>query len=86
MGRPRQTNVTTKALFVFELGTDRHGSARFTSTDTRGGTDYERELRNTLHRLTGCQNHVWGHYGTPNDHGGLNVLGQFSVKEICDGQ
>lgn len=83
MGRPGQTNMTTKkALFVFEIETDKHGSGRFTSPERQGSEEYERQLTNALSRLTGCQDHVWGHYGTPNDHGGLNVQGQFSVKEI----
>ncbi len=87
MGKPAQAKTTiTEAVFVYEIETDKYGSARFTSTDTRGGKDYERELTNTLNRLTGCHGHLWGHYGTPNDHGGLNVHGQFSVKEIRDGQ
>lgn len=85
MGRTGQTKATTKALFVFEIETEKCGSARFTSSDTRGGKHYERELTNALFRLTGCHDHVWGHYGTLNDHGGLNVDGQFSVKEIREG-
>ncbi|HBP90926.1 MAG TPA: hypothetical protein PKK23_15815 [Nitrospirales bacterium] len=86
MGRPAQANATTKqTLLMYELETE-HGSSRFTTTARPGSEEYERELTNTLHRLTGCQDRVWGHYGTFNDHGGLDVLGQFAVKEIRDGQ
>lgn len=87
MGKPAEVNTTTiEAAFVYEIETDNHGSARFTSMERQGGEEYERQLTNALSRLTGCHDHVWGHYGTPNDRGGLNVQGQFSVKELCEGQ
>lgn len=85
MGRPGQTNVTT-TLVVYEIETEKHGVTRFASADPRGSQEFERQFSKALFDLTGCHNHVWGHYGTVNDHGGLNVQGQFSVKEIRAGR
>ena len=86
MGKPAQAkSTTTEAAFVYEIETDKHGSGRFTSADPRGSQEFERQFSKALFDLTGCHNHVWGHYGTVNDTGGLNVHGQFSVKEIREG-
>lgn len=86
MGAPGQANITTKeALFVYEIETEKHGATRFTSADQMGGQEFKRQFTKALFDLTGCHNHVWGHYGTLNDTGGLNVRGQFSVKEIREG-
>lgn len=87
MGKPAQVKATTtEAAFVYEIETDKHGSGRFTSADPRGSQEFERQFSKALFDLTGCHNHIWGHYGTLNDHGGLNVDGQFSVKETPGGQ
>ncbi|MBA3965928.1 MAG: hypothetical protein H0X47_09150 [Nitrospirales bacterium] len=86
MGTPGQANITTKeAPFVYEIETEKDGATRFTSTDQAGGQEFERQFSKSLFNLTGCHNHVWGHYGTLNDTGGLNVHGQFCVKEIREG-